>query len=281
MSLIINIKEAAIGCLFLVLLSIPANQSHAQTGGCTASFTYDMTDCPNIHFTSTSTADTTIGCLMFNYYGQGSIDHCTVSDNKFSTNGTYIVCIEIMTMDGCADSYCDTIIIDCICDKPEASFEETETSPMNFQFNDSTDFHYSGATWDWDFGDGNISNAQHPTHVYSAPGTYQVCLAVQDSCSTNATCKWVEVADTSSAMMVAEISNQFNIYPNPITGSTLTLSGFGSNPDVFVYDAIGSLVKRYLKLESSTLDIGNLPAGTYELRIVSGSQVQTKLLIRR
>lgn len=30
--------------------------------------------------------------------------------------------------------------------------------------------------WFWDFGDGNTSTQQHPVHIYSAPGTYQVKL---------------------------------------------------------------------------------------------------------
>ncbi len=32
--------------------------------------------------------------------------------------------------------------------------------------------------WQWDFGDGNTSNQQNPTHVYAAPGTYNVQLTV-------------------------------------------------------------------------------------------------------
>ena len=35
-------------------------------------------------------------------------------------------------------------------------------------------------SWEWDFGDGVISNLQNPVHWYSAPGTYMVTLEVQD-----------------------------------------------------------------------------------------------------
>ena len=34
-------------------------------------------------------------------------------------------------------------------------------------------------SYSWDFGDGNASTTQNPTHVYSAPGTYTVTLTVQ------------------------------------------------------------------------------------------------------
>lgn len=35
-------------------------------------------------------------------------------------------------------------------------------------------------SWDWDFGDGNASTLQNPTHTYSAPGTYTVILTAND-----------------------------------------------------------------------------------------------------
>lgn len=35
--------------------------------------------------------------------------------------------------------------------------------------------------WRWEFGDGNISNAQSPTHIYSRNGTYTVTLTVTDN----------------------------------------------------------------------------------------------------
>jgi PKD repeat protein len=36
-------------------------------------------------------------------------------------------------------------------------------------------------TWDWDFGDLSTSTLQHPTHNYTAPGTYTVRLTVTGS----------------------------------------------------------------------------------------------------
>ena len=33
--------------------------------------------------------------------------------------------------------------------------------------------------WIWDFGDGNSSSLQNPSHTYATPGTYSVSLTVQ------------------------------------------------------------------------------------------------------
>ncbi len=35
-----------------------------------------------------------------------------------------------------------------------------------------------GSTWDWSFGDGQVSNEKNPVYKYSNPGTYTVTLSV-------------------------------------------------------------------------------------------------------
>ena len=35
-------------------------------------------------------------------------------------------------------------------------------------------------SWQWEFGDGAVSNIQNPTHVYSSGGLYTVTLTVLD-----------------------------------------------------------------------------------------------------
>jgi PKD repeat protein len=47
--------------------------------------------------------------------------------------------------------------------------------------------------WDWDFGDGNSSTLQNPSHAYAAAGTYQVCLTVSGACGTETICDSVRV----------------------------------------------------------------------------------------
>ncbi len=55
----------------------------------------------------------------------------------------------------------------------------TGHAPLGVTFTDIS----SGTitTWEWDFGDGATSTAQHPTHEYSMPGTYTVTLTVTGS----------------------------------------------------------------------------------------------------
>ena len=42
--------------------------------------------------------------------------------------------------------------------------------------------------WLWDFGDGNTSTDQNPTHTYAAAGSYAVCLTVTNECGSDSAC---------------------------------------------------------------------------------------------
>ncbi len=70
-------------------------------------------------------------------------------------------------------------------------------------------------TWFWDFGDGNTSNLQNPTHTYSAAGTYTVCLQTSDGCTPDTVCQTITVTCvTATANFTANIGvggNDLNV----------------------------------------------------------------------
>ena len=60
---------------------------------------------------------------------------------------------------------------------PEAAFKAFPTSgmaPLNINF--SNESAGTVTSWQWDFGDGSISDQQNPTHMYNYPGRYTVSL---------------------------------------------------------------------------------------------------------
>ena len=55
-----------------------------------------------------------------------------------------------------------------------------------------SDFSYGNYNlWSWDFGDGNTSTLQDPSHQYNELGEYEVCLTISDS-TGNCTSTWCE-----------------------------------------------------------------------------------------
>lgn len=108
----------------------------------------------------------------------------TTGDNTASvtvTQGTYTVtvtdgsgCIstEDVTVTESSTPVADFMVVDACAGDP-------------VQFTDATTIASGSLTdWSWDFGDGNSSTLQNPTHIYAAPGTYDVTLtASSGSCS--------------------------------------------------------------------------------------------------
>lgn len=62
---------------------------------------------------------------------------------------------------------------------PVASFDANCTD-LSCSFTDTSTDDGTIVAWSWDFGDGNGSTAQNPTHDYAAAGTYTVVLTVTD-----------------------------------------------------------------------------------------------------
>ncbi|AKB49259.1 Chitin binding protein (plasmid) [Methanosarcina barkeri str. Wiesmoor] len=72
---------------------------------------------------------------------------------------------------------------------PVANFTASVTSgaaPLSVQFNDSSE---NATAWSWDFGDGQTSTVQNPSHTYSIPGTYTVSLNVSNADGYNISTK--------------------------------------------------------------------------------------------
>jgi PKD repeat protein len=85
---------------------------------------------------------------------------------------------------------------------PVAAFSATPTTggaPLAVQFTDQSSF--APTAWSWDFGDGNSSTEQHPSHVYTSTGTYDVTLTVSNALGSDDETK-VGYVDVSSMPVV-------------------------------------------------------------------------------
>ena len=88
-----------------------------------------------------------------------------------------------------------------------ATFTATPVSgiePLAVQFTDQT----SGGpdSWQWDFGDGTFSSDQHPSHLYNAPGLYDVFLRVGNPAGEDSVLRrGLITIDTAYADLVGEV----------------------------------------------------------------------------
>lgn len=114
-----------------------------------------------------------------------SIDGQEFSSNQnasfeFSDYGVYQTSLWVEDLYGCAN---EIILEDSIrIEKPIADFSVDFTegcTPLTVQFSDSSFSSESIILWNWDFGDGNISNLQNPSHLYNSGGLFSVALTIE------------------------------------------------------------------------------------------------------
>ncbi len=87
------------------------------------------------------------------------------------------------------------------------------------QFTDISVSNTAIASWLWDFGDGNTSTLQNPTHVYNSPGIYNVTLTIYDG-SGNV------LGTQTHTIEIYEVDVQItNLAPILNPGDSLTLNG--------------------------------------------------------
>ena len=107
-------------------------------------------------------------------------------DSSFFTNashlympGTYNVCLTVYTDAGCDSTYCQTITVNS---KPTANFTFQNFVCQNAQpiqfLNSSTNPTGNIISYEWFFGDGNLSTQINPQHIYMNPGVYDVKLRI-------------------------------------------------------------------------------------------------------
>lgn len=188
-----------------------------------------VVSCPNPqaafnHTSSLSTvafSDASSGNFIDSYqwsFGDGNSSTLASPSHTYSANGSYLVCLTIT--DSCGiDSSCQTVVVTCPDPAPDFSYS---TSFLNATFIDSSVYNFV-QSWFWEFGDGSTSNAQKPSHQYTAAGTYQVCLTITDSCSSDSICKNVAVTCPDPQPAFTFVNNLYSVqYVNTSTGNFIS-----------------------------------------------------------
>jgi gliding motility-associated-like protein len=120
-------------------------------------------------------------------FGDGTISSEPNPTHLYSAPGTYSVELTSSGEAGvCNDNVIKTNFI-TIHSLPTVDFTSNVTSdcqiPFEVEFTDNTS---NAVSWEWDFGDGNISNDENPSNSYNLLGDFNVQLSVidQNGCSS-------------------------------------------------------------------------------------------------
>ena len=144
-------------------------------------------------------------------------------------------CVTIVDANGCDTTICDTsnIISTCQADFTAVNIGFNPNAvPVVMQFSDMS--VGSANSWLWDFGDGTTGTGQNPIHSYLLPGTYYVCITIEEispngiSICSDTYCDTVVVGQspTPCTLPGAYVYSS----PNGLTAGTITMP-----PNALVY----------------------------------------------
>jgi PKD repeat protein len=153
--------------------------------------------------------------------------------------------------------------------------------------------HGDASKLKWNFGDGNYdSTTTNPTHIYTSPGEYDVCLTIEDPVTgdTAQHCETIKVGNTAIEETPGEDElneTALTIHPNPageyfyinytLQASSLTTISLIA-PDGS--KVAGIINKTMPKGTHKVLYDGSyLPAGVYYVKMISNSDLKVKKVI--
>jgi len=236
--------------------------------------------------------------------------------HTYVSAGTYLACLNIVSVlgpDTCSSFYCDTIVVGSggggnqhLC---TASYMVDTVNSGLFQNQliiwESSSSNGNIVSYSWDFGDGTTINAQYPSHTYAATGVYGVCLTITSVQTTAAgvvdTCIstfcdsvgfdangnlvykngfTINVIDPSTVGIEEMLLNEsLALYPNPSNGKVnLSWDESVEVEQVSVLSMTGQVV-RSLAADGAQMEIDNLPAGAYLVRVEAATTSKTLRLI--
>ena len=143
-----------------------------------------------VTFTSGATdPDGTVVAIEWDF-GDGHTASGDPATHQYAEQGSYTVYVTVVDNQG-AYATCQTdILIEPANEPPTCCFTAPASAGVGeaVQFSDCSTDDGVIISWSWDFGDGEGSSEQNPTHQFAVEGNYEVCLTVTDDGALSTTC---------------------------------------------------------------------------------------------
>jgi|GEM_PF-5495654 len=215
-------------------------------------------------------------------FGDGDSSISQYPSKSYASDGVYSIDLEVTSDFGCKDTALQNIRI---FPKPTPAWGSTEICfPSTTNFYDSSLINSGqNQTWNWDFGDGNTSSQQHPTHAYTVAGSYTVKMkVVSDSNCIDSLSKIIEVRPLPIVNFTFDTLgclNANNVFTNQTQLSQTQLWDFGNGQSDTAfhsqssYSSIGSYQIRLV----STSPYGCIDSNEGSIRIIAPPLAQIDL----
>lgn len=136
-------------------------------------------------------------------FGDGNSSTDQNPTHSYASAGTYNVTLTVATAANCTSTIQKQVTVNS---SPNANFNFSNICLNNTaSFTDASTSSVGNITsWQWNFGDGNTSNAQNPTNNYANAGNYDVTLTVTANSCSNIATQTISVYELPIAQGIAE-----------------------------------------------------------------------------
>lgn len=214
--------------------------------------------------------------------------------HTYTSVGTYTVCLTASSA-LCTNTRCETVNVTGTASPCMALFNiATDTNAVNPNAFTVYNLSYgSSLSYSWDFGDGNTSALQNPTHVYASNGNYLLCLTVNNGAGCSQTyCDSLMGADslsrtfdpltitvlegpgnsTPTGFVDQSLNYNVNVAPNPFTEETTFIISSSVSNGLYSFELIDVLGKKVMETKNITsnqfmISRNNLENGVYFYKI--------------
>ncbi|AKB45125.1 PKD domain-containing protein [Methanosarcina vacuolata] len=177
-----NIKKLGVYNVTLIVWGPEGNDTLTKIAYITAS--KDSLKAPVVDFSASSTSgnaplnvsftDNTTGATSWFWkFGDGQTSKERNPTHNYTTTGNYTVILVVNNGQGWSSKTQDITVQSGL---PIVDFS-ADNSSGSVEF---TDLSQNATEWNWDFGDGENSTNENPTHTYSAAGNYTVTLTASN-----------------------------------------------------------------------------------------------------
>lgn len=253
-----------------------------------------------VYFSNLS-INTTSNTQYFWNFGDGWTTTLKNPQHRYQNGGTHYVKQVAMHAAHCKDSTLQAINVTGINCQANAGFAMvTGTQAGYYAVVPSYPWNVQSAVWSW--GDNSFSNTLYASHQYATPGNYNICLSVTVSCgATASTCanyqlvaapgsNTVQITMQPPALLIQGLNtnapadnNTLYVYPNPSGGIFYVILPEESPAPYTLANGIGNTLRSGVLTSADSggakLDLRELPAGLYFLRVYLAGKIVTRRIV--
>ena len=216
LSLTTTVPSTNVSCTETFCMSIQVQSSNPQPCNLTPEFIVQPlpTQSTTLIFSNTTSGLDSNTVITWDF-GDNTTGTGFVVTHPYQQVGNYIVCMHIAQQNACMADTCISITVDS-AQTPSCNLSADFTANSmglnangyTYSFINTSISNTPIVSYFWDFGDGmNIAIAS-PVHVYSTPGTYQVCLtAINSTGCTDQKCISIVWSDSTP---ICSLTAQFS-----------------------------------------------------------------------